>query len=215
MTPEQKARVSIDALLVQAGWHVCNVADANIHAATGVAIREFPLNNGFGLADYLLYVNGKACGVIAFFRPDLLVQWLAYAFYNYRLLHVALMQVHVAGEAAIKARAKLEGVDSEKSTLKTLLDMALSRRWLLDVNFEVVAGRAEREAEHLEMLRFVGIAQESFVRPLPEQDFAKGLVEAFRHIRNALAHGVVLLKPNLSWEFMAVRNLTNQLFPNK
>jgi type I restriction enzyme R subunit len=64
MTPEQKARVSIDALLVAAGWHVCNVADANIHAATGVAIREFPLNNGFGFADYLLYVNGKACGVI-------------------------------------------------------------------------------------------------------------------------------------------------------
>ena len=64
MTPEQKARVGIDALLVQAGWHVCNVANANIHAATGVAIREFPLNNGFGFADYLLYVNGKACGVI-------------------------------------------------------------------------------------------------------------------------------------------------------
>ena len=64
MTPEQKARVSIDALLVQAGWHVCNVADANIHAATGVAIREFPLNSGFGFADYLLYVNSKACGVI-------------------------------------------------------------------------------------------------------------------------------------------------------
>jgi type I restriction enzyme, R subunit len=64
MTPEQKARVSIDALLQQAGWHVCNVSDANIHAATGVAIREFPLNTGFGFADYLLYINGKACGVI-------------------------------------------------------------------------------------------------------------------------------------------------------
>ena len=64
MTPEQKARVGIDALLQQAGWHVCNVSDANIHAATGVAIREFPLNTGFGFADYLLYVNGKACGVI-------------------------------------------------------------------------------------------------------------------------------------------------------
>ena len=68
MTPEQKARVSIDALLQQAGWHVCGVADANIHAGDGVvkgvAIREFPLNNGFGFADYLLYVNGKACGVI-------------------------------------------------------------------------------------------------------------------------------------------------------
>ena len=64
MTPEQKARVSIDALLQQAGWHVCDVSNANIHAATGVAIREFPLNSGFGFADYLLYVNGKACGVI-------------------------------------------------------------------------------------------------------------------------------------------------------
>lgn len=64
MTPEQKARVSIDALLQQAGWHVCDVSSANIHAATGVAIREFPLNSGFGFADYLLYVNGKACGVI-------------------------------------------------------------------------------------------------------------------------------------------------------
>jgi len=51
MTPEQKARVSIDALLVAAGWHVCNVANANIHASTGVAIHEFPLNNGFGFAD--------------------------------------------------------------------------------------------------------------------------------------------------------------------
>jgi hypothetical protein len=27
MTPEQKARVGIDALLVQAGWHVCDVAN--------------------------------------------------------------------------------------------------------------------------------------------------------------------------------------------
>ena len=64
MTPEQKARVSIDTLLRQAGWHVCNMADANIHAARGVALREFPLNAGFGFADYLLYVDGKAAGVI-------------------------------------------------------------------------------------------------------------------------------------------------------
>ena len=64
MTPEAKARVTIDALLASAGWHVCSIADANIHAAVGVAIREFPLNPGFGFADYLLYVNGKACGVI-------------------------------------------------------------------------------------------------------------------------------------------------------
>ena len=62
MTPEAKARVSIDALLQQAGWHVCDMADANIHAGdgpvNGVAIREFPLNTGFGFADHLLV--GKA-----------------------------------------------------------------------------------------------------------------------------------------------------------
>ena len=45
MTPEQKARVSIDALLTQAGWHVCDMAHANIHAARGVALREFPPGN--------------------------------------------------------------------------------------------------------------------------------------------------------------------------
>ncbi len=30
----------------------------------GVAIREFPLEPGHGFADYLLYVDAKACGVI-------------------------------------------------------------------------------------------------------------------------------------------------------
>ncbi|CAN7376485.1 hypothetical protein [Acidovorax sp. LjRoot194] len=139
--------------------------------------------------------------------------WL-YAFFNYRLLQVALMQIHVAGEAAIKARAKMEGLNTDKFTLKALLDTALERRWLLDVNFEASAYRAEREAEHLAMLRFMGVPHTPFVGPLHEQDFAKGLVEAFRHIRNALAHGEVHLKPNLSWEFMAVRDLINQLFPS-
>ena len=68
MTPEARARQTIDALLTAAGWHVCNVASVNLHAGSGavkgVAIREFPLNPGHGFADYLLYVNGKACGVI-------------------------------------------------------------------------------------------------------------------------------------------------------
>ena len=64
MTPEAKARLVIDALLVQAGWHVCSMANAHIHAARGVALREFPLSTGFGFADYLLYIDGKAAGVI-------------------------------------------------------------------------------------------------------------------------------------------------------
>lgn len=64
MSPEARARQTIDALLTAAGWHVCDVASVNLRAATGAAIREFPLNAGHGFVDYLLYVNGKACGVI-------------------------------------------------------------------------------------------------------------------------------------------------------
>lgn len=61
--PEKEARETIDKLLTQAGWLVCDATAANIHASRGVAIREFPLP-GYGFADYLLYIDGKAAGVI-------------------------------------------------------------------------------------------------------------------------------------------------------
>src|SRR5574340_1796931 len=64
MPSESEARSNIDCLLEAAGWRVSDVSKANIHAARGVAIREFPLKSGHGFADYLLYVDGKAAGVI-------------------------------------------------------------------------------------------------------------------------------------------------------
>src|SRR5437899_1109106 len=63
-TPEEKARQTMDTLLQQAGWTVQNRANANIDAARGVAIREFSLGHGFGEADYLRFVDGRAAGVI-------------------------------------------------------------------------------------------------------------------------------------------------------
>ena len=36
----------------------------NVHAARGVAAREFPLRPGHGAADYLLYLDGRAAGVV-------------------------------------------------------------------------------------------------------------------------------------------------------
>ncbi|MFK5925956.1 MAG: type III restriction endonuclease subunit R, partial [Desulfuromusa sp.] len=62
--PEAEARIRIDELLEAAGWQVQDVKTAHIHAARSVAIREFPLVTGHGFADYLLYVDGKAAGVI-------------------------------------------------------------------------------------------------------------------------------------------------------
>ena len=53
-TPEQRARANIDRLLELAGWAVQNLSDLNVHADSGVAVREFPLWSGHGTADYLL-----------------------------------------------------------------------------------------------------------------------------------------------------------------
>jgi type I restriction enzyme R subunit len=63
-TPEDKAREKIDQALDRAGWKVQDVKGANLGAGRGVALRSFPLASGHGFADYLLYVDGKAAGII-------------------------------------------------------------------------------------------------------------------------------------------------------
>ncbi|HUW82028.1 MAG TPA: DEAD/DEAH box helicase family protein [Phycisphaerae bacterium] len=62
MPAEEKARQKIDRQLGESGWLVQDHADMNISAGPGVAVREFPLRTGS--ADYLLYADGKAIGVV-------------------------------------------------------------------------------------------------------------------------------------------------------
>jgi type I restriction enzyme R subunit len=64
MTPEQKSRKRIDDLLTTAGWDVQDREQMNLFdpAKPGVAVREAHLKTGF--ADYLLFVEGKALGVV-------------------------------------------------------------------------------------------------------------------------------------------------------
>src|SRR5205823_6354447 len=61
-TPEERARKNIDRLLEASGWTVQDFEDMNISASVGVAMREFPLKGG--TADYLLYADCKAVGVV-------------------------------------------------------------------------------------------------------------------------------------------------------
>ncbi|MEC4889294.1 MAG: type I restriction-modification enzyme R subunit C-terminal domain-containing protein [Nitrospira sp.] len=63
-TPEDQAREHIDQALEQAGWRVQDYKSANLHAGRGVVLRNFPLVSGHGFADYLLYLDGKAAGII-------------------------------------------------------------------------------------------------------------------------------------------------------
>lgn len=62
LNPEQKAREQIDLLLEAAGWQVQDPDEFNRKGANGVAVREFQLTSG--PCDYLLFVDGKAAGVI-------------------------------------------------------------------------------------------------------------------------------------------------------
>lgn len=60
--PEARARKQIDAKLEAAGWILQDKEDFDRHAGLGVAVREFELPSG--PADYLLFIEGKACGVV-------------------------------------------------------------------------------------------------------------------------------------------------------
>ena len=62
MQAEQKSRHKIDKLLEQAGWNVQSMNAVNLGVSLGVAVREFPLKEGY--ADYMLFVGRKATGVI-------------------------------------------------------------------------------------------------------------------------------------------------------
>ena len=67
--PEQKARDNIDALLKQAGWVVQHNKTINLSAGMGQAVREYPTDTG--PADYVLFIDKKAVGVIEAKREDL------------------------------------------------------------------------------------------------------------------------------------------------
>ena len=64
MKPEEQARATIDEYLGHAGWDVQDREEMNLYGSpmAGVAVREAHLKTGF--ADYLLFVDGKALGVI-------------------------------------------------------------------------------------------------------------------------------------------------------
>jgi len=64
LAAEQRARVLIDGQLTGAGWSVQDRKDLNLFAGQGVAVRETIMKPGHGRADYLLYVDQRAVGVI-------------------------------------------------------------------------------------------------------------------------------------------------------
>ncbi|NQY01100.1 MAG: DEAD/DEAH box helicase family protein, partial [Flavobacteriaceae bacterium] len=97
--PEQIARDKIDQMLVNAGWLVQSKDKVNLSAGIGVALRE--TNTESGSADYILFINSKAVGVIEAKAEDL----------GYKLLQVEEQSKRYSEDAIKIGKFKL---DSEK-----------------------------------------------------------------------------------------------------
>jgi type I restriction enzyme, R subunit len=66
--PEQIARDNIDKHLVACGWAIQSIKQVNLNAGIGVAVKEYLTD--VGPADYVLFVDGKPCGVIEAKREE-------------------------------------------------------------------------------------------------------------------------------------------------
>ena len=62
LSPEQRARVQIDSMLIASGWRIQDYKSLNLGAGRGIAIREVPLKSG--RCDYLLLVDRIPVGVV-------------------------------------------------------------------------------------------------------------------------------------------------------
>lgn len=59
---EAQTRETIDAKLIATGWVIQDKKRLNLHESLGVAVRE--MDTDTGPADYMLFVDGKACGIV-------------------------------------------------------------------------------------------------------------------------------------------------------
>ena len=61
-TPEQAARIKIDAKLAELGWIVQNIKTIDFNAGFGIVVREHQTD--VGPADYILFIDRKPVGVV-------------------------------------------------------------------------------------------------------------------------------------------------------
>lgn len=66
--PEQLVRDNFDKQLIACGWLIWGIKRINLHAGIGVTVKEYLTD--VGPADYVLFVDGKPCGVIEAKREE-------------------------------------------------------------------------------------------------------------------------------------------------
>jgi len=68
LTPEQKARDTIDRKLIASGWVIQDMNTLNFSANSGIVAKEYQTDAG--VADYLLFLNRQPIGVIEAKREE-------------------------------------------------------------------------------------------------------------------------------------------------
>ena len=66
--PEQIARDDIDKQLTACGWVIQSIKQINLNKGIGVAVKEYVTD--VGPADYVLFIEGKPCGIIEAKREE-------------------------------------------------------------------------------------------------------------------------------------------------
>ena len=66
--PEQIARDNIDKQLTACGWIIQSIKQVNLNSGLGIAVKEYFTD--VGPVDYLLFVEGKPCGIIEAKREE-------------------------------------------------------------------------------------------------------------------------------------------------
>ena len=92
---EAQTREEIDARLIAAGWLVQDKSAMNLYAGDtgihGVAIRE--MDTQTGPADYMLFIQGKACGIVEAKREGSNLGMVAEQASRYAVSHSKITQL--------------------------------------------------------------------------------------------------------------------------
>ena len=125
LTPEARARGRIDELLTAAGWVVQSANAVNLAAGRGVAVREFVLKPPHGRADYLLFVDRQAVGVLEAKKEGETLTGVAWQTAKY--LDGLPDEIPTALEGALPFAYQSTGVETR---FTNTLDPAHASRWV-------------------------------------------------------------------------------------
>ncbi|MBT2969588.1 MAG: DEAD/DEAH box helicase family protein [Candidatus Thiodiazotropha sp. (ex Ctena orbiculata)] len=91
---EAQTREAIDRKLTDAGWVIQDKKRINLYESLGVAVRE--MDTDTGPADYLLFIDGKACGIIEAKREGTDLGGVAEQSARYATSHIKFIERWVA-----------------------------------------------------------------------------------------------------------------------